>query len=104
MGKCNRIEKGGKKVKWKMSFQSSQESQGSNRCFGSIKRHDSDGKNTSENDIPDVVFPLVVFSSAVYRSLTFKRSVQQGIAAKMSNEYIVPIKSADPSHLSAQKL
>lgn len=43
MGKCNRIEKG-KKVKWKMSFQSSQESQGSTHCLGSITRHDSDGK------------------------------------------------------------
>lgn len=67
-------------------------------------RHDSEGENTSENDIFDVFLHLLFFSSAVYRSLTFKRSVQQGIAAKMSKEYIVPIKSADPSHLSAQKL
>ena len=64
---------------------------------------------TAEKIHQKMIFQMSLFyvlfsSSAVYRSLTFKRSVQHGIAAKMSNEYIVPIKRADPSHLSAQKL
>lgn len=36
--------------------------------------------------------------------LTFSRSVQQGIAAKMSYEYIVPRTSDEPSHFWAQNL
>lgn len=67
----------------------------------SVHHHDSRGKKY-RNRYSFCCFYIA--SALVHRSLTFKRSVQQGIAAKMSNEYMVPIRSADPSHFSAQKL
>ena len=81
-----------------MSFQSLQVSYAQ-----PISKITSWKKSTEKNAMRNKK-PIVSSYGLVYRSLTFKRSVQQGIAAKMSNEYIVPIKSADPSHLSAQKL
>lgn len=47
---------------------------------------------------------LMLALSTLNGLLTFSRSVQHGIAAKMSNEYIVPISKEAPSHFSVQKL
>lgn len=68
------------------------------------------GVEETDNDkvitrrLQDIIGCLVRIDQMIESELTFNRSVQHGIAAKMSYEYIVPRTNEEPSHFWAQNL